>query len=321
MSDLSERLARLSPEKRALLERRLRAETPRPRAVAEPIAVIGMACRLPGGVESPAGFWKLLVGKGDAVTEVPTGRWDVDALFSDDPSVPGTMMTRWGGFLKDVDRFDAGFFGISPREASRMDPQQRIFLEVAWEALDDAGQNVSGLAGSRTGVFAGIHSHSADYFWLDVPHRERIDSFTGPGTSHSILAGRLSYLFDLQGPSVAIDTACSSSLVAVHLACQSLHAGDSTLALAGGVNLQLSPEFTIALSRLQMLSPDGRCRTFDAGANGFVRSEGCALLVLKRLSDAQADGDRIHAVIRGSAINQDGRTNGITAPNSLSQQR
>jgi acyl transferase domain-containing protein/acyl carrier protein len=321
MSDLSERLARLSPEKRALLERRLRSDAPRPVPAVEPIAVIGMACRLPGGVETPDDFWRLLAEGRDAVTDVPPGRWDAEALFSDDPSVPGTLMSRWGGFLSDVDRFDAGFFGISPREAGRMDPQQRLFLEVAWDALDDAGQDAHRLGGSRTGVFAGVHGHSASYFWSDLPHLERMDAFTGPGTSNSILSGRLSYLFDLQGPSVAIDTACSSSLVAVHLACQSLRTGESTMAIAGGVNLVLSPEFTVALSRLQMLSPDGRCRTFDAGANGFVRSEGCGLLVLKRLSDAQAHGDRIHAVIRGSAINQDGRTNGITAPNGLAQQR
>jgi acyl transferase domain-containing protein len=321
MSDLSERLARLSPEKRALLERRLRAEPPKARAAVEPVAIVGMACRLPGGVDTPERFWSLLAEGGDAVTEVPADRWDASALFSDDASVPGTVTSRWGGFLRDVDRFDAAFFGISPREASRMDPQQRLFLEVAWDALDDAGQDAGQLAGSRTGVFAGIHSHSADYFWFDLGQPSRMDAFTGPGTSHSILTGRLSYLFDLQGPSVAVDTACSSSLVAVHLACQSLRAGETTMALAGGVNLVLSPDFTIALSRLQMLSPDGRCRTFDARANGFVRSEGCAMVVLKRLSDALAHGDRIHAVIRGSALNQDGRTNGITAPNGLSQQR
>jgi acyl transferase domain-containing protein len=321
-SDLERRLASLSPEKRELLEQRLRERpvTPaRPRH--EPIAIVGMGCRFPGGADSPEAFWRLLADGRDAITEVPPGRWDAAAIYDPDPSVPGRTNARHGGFLQGIETFDAAFFGISPREASRMDPQQRLFLEVAWDAVDDAGLDIDRLAGTATGVFVGLHSQAADYFWFDLAHPERMDPFTGPGTSHNIVAGRLSYLYDLQGPSLVVDTACSSSLVALHLACQSLRQGECTLALAGGVNLILSPAFTIALSRLQMLSPDGRCRTFDARANGFVRSEGCGVVVLKRLGDAQAAGDRILAVVRGSAVNQDGRTNGITAPSSQSQQR
>ena len=311
MSDIDRRLASLSPEKRALLEQRLqtrKSEAPPAAASAEPIAIIGMACRFPGGADSPEALWSLLVNGVDAVTEVPPHRWDAAGVYDADPARPGHTNSRHGGFLDGIDRFDPSFFGISPREASRMDPQQRLFLEVAWEALDDAGQDVERLAGSDTGVFAGLHSHASDYYWFDVPHPDRMDAFTGPGTSHNIVTGRLSYLFDFQGPSLIVDTACSSSLVAIHLASQSLRNRETSMALAGGVNLVLSPHFTIALSRLQMLSPTGRCRAFDSKADGFVRSEGCGVIVLKRLADARAAGDRILAVIRGSAVNQDGRT-------------
>ena len=321
MSDLAARLANLSPEKRALLEKRLQQKADvRPAAGAEPIAIVGMACRFPGAA-TPAAFWNLIERGGDAIREVPPARWDSQAVYDADTSRPGTTNSRYGGFLDDIELFDAPFFGISPREAARMDPQQRLFLEVAWEALEDAGQDVDALSGSDTGVFVGLHGHANDYFWFDVPHPERMDAFTGPGTSHNIVAGRLSYLYDFQGPAMVVDTACSSSLVAIHLACQSLRNAECSLALAGGVNLVLSPVFTIALSRLGMLSPDGHCRAFDAGANGFVRSEGCGVVALKRLEDARAAGDRVLAVIRGSAVNQDGRTNGITAPSSPSQQR
>jgi acyl transferase domain-containing protein/NADPH:quinone reductase-like Zn-dependent oxidoreductase/acyl carrier protein len=323
MSDLDDRLAQLSPEKRALLAKRMRQQSGdrlAPRA-AEPIAIVGMACRLPGGTDTPDAFWSLLAEGVDAITEVPPDRWDGAAVYDPDVTRAGYAASRHGGFLRDIDAFDAGFFGISPREAARMDPQQRLFLEVAWEALEDAGQDVATLAGSDTGVFVGLHSHAADYFWFDVPHPERMDSFTGTGTSHNVVAGRLSYLFDFHGPAIVVDTACSSSLVAIHLACQSLRTSECSLAVAGGVNLILSPVFTIALSRLGMLSPDGRCRAFDHRANGFVRSEGCGVITLKRLADARLAGDRVLAVIRGSAVNQDGRTNGITAPNTQSQQR
>ena len=301
----------------ALKEMRARLDAVE-QARAEPIAIIGMACRFPGGANTPEAFWELLRDGGDAISEVPADRWDINALYDPDPTAPGKMSTRWGGFLDQVDQFDPHFFGISPREAMQMDPQQRLLLEVAWEALEDAGQTMEGLAGSSTGVFVGIHSHSSDYAWLQFAAPADMDVYTGTGTAHNVVAGRLSYVFDLQGPSVAMDTACSSSLVAAHQACQSLRLGECRTALAGGVNLILSPLFTIAATRMQMLAPDGRCKTFDALADGFVRSEGCGVIVLKRLSDALADGDHILALIRGSAINQDGRSNGLTAPNGLS---
>ncbi|NWG15753.1 MAG: type I polyketide synthase [Chloroflexi bacterium] len=289
------------------------------RARTEPIAIIGMGCRFPGA-NSPEAFWELLVNGVDAISETPADRWDVDAFYDPDPTTPGKITSRWGGYLQDVDRFDPYFFGISPREAARMDPQQRLLLEVAWEALEDAGQTREGLAGSRTGVFIGVHSQSADYYLMQAGNLKAMDAYTGTGTSHSVVSGRLSYLFDWQGPNIALDTACSSSLVALHLAVQSLRNKECNLALAGGVNLILSPHFTVAASRMHMLSNAGRCKTFDAEADGFVRGEGCGVIVLKRLSDALADGDSILALIRGTAINQDGNTNGLTAPNGLSQQ-
>ncbi|HEY1278365.1 MAG TPA: beta-ketoacyl synthase N-terminal-like domain-containing protein [Acidimicrobiales bacterium] len=285
----------------------------------EPIAIIGMGCRLPGA-PNPHAYWELLRGGGDAVTETPPDRWDADALYDPDPEARGTVATRWGGFLDGIDRFDAAFFGISPREAAQMDPQQRLLLEVAWEALEDGGQRVGQLTGSATGVFVGLHSHSDDYYSLQAADPRHLDLYSGTGTSHSVVSGRLSYLFDWRGPSLAVDTACSSSLVAVHLAVQSLRNHECSLALAGGVNTIIEPTFTMVASRMRMMSATGRCRPFDAAADGFVRSEGCAAVVLKRLSDAVADGDRILAVIKGSAVNQDGRSNGLTAPNSLSQE-
>jgi acyl transferase domain-containing protein len=318
MSDLFDRLAQLSPEKRALLARRL-AETgaagPR---VPEPIAIVGLGCRFPGadGVDA---YWRLLTSRADAISEVPADRWNASELYDADPAAAGKVATRWGGFLSGIDRFDPYFFGISPREASRMDPQQRLWLEVAWEAFEHAGLTLEALEGSRTGVFLGLHSHSSDYFWLQLTTPERMDAFTGPGNAHNIAAGRLAYLLDLRGPAVTVDTACSASLVAIHMACQSLRGGDCRTAIAGGVNAMLSPIWSIPLSRMQMLSPTGRCRAFDASADGFVRGEGAGAVVLKRLSDAAADGDTVLAVIRGSAVNQDGRTNGITAPNGLAQ--
>jgi acyl transferase domain-containing protein len=320
MSDqLLERLAQLSPEKRALLARRLLGETAAAPRGPEPIAIVGMSCRFPGGASTPDAFWQLLTGRVDAITEVPADRWNASALYDADATAAGKVATRWGGFIDGIADFDPYVFGISPREASRMDPQQRLWLEVAWEAFEHAGLTLDALAGSQTGVFLGLHSHSSDYFWMQLREPERMDAFTGPGNAHNIAAGRLAYLLDLRGPALTIDTACSSSLVAVHTACQSLRAGDCRVALVGGVNAMLSPIWSIPLSRMQMLSPTGRCRAFDASADGFVRSEGAGAVVLKRLSDAMADDDAILAVIRGSAVNQDGRTNGITAPNGLSQ--
>ncbi|HKC11396.1 MAG TPA: polyketide synthase, partial [Vicinamibacteria bacterium] len=320
MSDVSSRLANLSPEQRALLERRLRGAPPNNRTAGEPIAIVGMGCRFPGGAAGPDAFWRLLKAGTDAVSEVPPDRWNVDACYDPNPEAPGKMSTRWGGFLERVDEFDAAFFGISPREAARMDPQQRLLMEVTWEALEEAGVPTQGLAGCAAGVFIGIHSLSSDYYLRQASSLKDVDVYTSTGVAHSIMANRLSYLLNLTGPSLAVDTACSSSLVAVHLACQSLRVGECDLALAGGVNLILSPEVTVALSKLNMMAPDGRCKTFDARADGFVRSEGCGIVVLRRLADARALGEPIVAVIRGSAVNQDGATNGITAPSGLAQQ-
>lgn len=289
------------------------------RAKHEPIAVIGMGCRFPGA-RNPQEFWQLLRDGVDAVGEVPSSRWDIDSYYDPDPGAPGKMSTRWGAFLSDIDQFDAQFFGITPREAVSLDPQQRLLLEVAWEALEDAAQSPDRLKGTRTGVFVGILSSDYADLQLAGDGVDRIDAYFGSGTARSVASGRLSYVFGLQGPSVSIDTACSSSLVATHLACQSLRTGETRMALAAGVNLILTPESTIALSRYRMMAADGRCKAFDKRADGYVRGEGCGVLVLKRLSDAIADGDRVLAVIRGSAVNQDGASSGLTAPNGPSQE-
>jgi acyl transferase domain-containing protein len=316
VSEFLDRITKLSPKRLALLAVELQAKLEALEGAGlEPLAVIGLGCRFPGGADSPAAFWRLLERGGDAITEVPRDRWDVDAYFDPDPDAPGKMSTRFGGFIADVDRFDAQFFGITPREAASMDPQQRLLLEVAWEALEDAGQAPDRLTGSATGVFVGLCN--ADYFHGIVRGDPAgLDAYVATGGAHSVAAGRLAYLLGLQGPNVAVDTACSSSLVAIHLACQSLRSGECRMALAGGVNVILSPETTIILSR----APDGRCKAFDARADGFVRAEGAGLVVLKRLSDAQADGDEVLAIIRGTAINQDGRSNGLTAPNGPAQE-
>jgi phthiocerol/phenolphthiocerol synthesis type-I polyketide synthase C len=281
----------------------------------EPIAVIGLGCRFPGA-ENPEAFWQLLHNGGDAITEVPSDRWDVDAFYDPTPATPGKMNTRWGGFLEHVDSFDSEFFGLSPREVEHMDPQQRLLLEVAWEALENTGQSPELLAGSYAGVFIGISSYDYSRFQYST----NMDAYTGTGNAMSIAANRLSYFLNLRGPSVAIDTACSSSLVATHQACLSLRNKECDLALAGGVNLILTPDTTISLSQTRLMSADGRCKTFDSRADGYVRSEGCGIIVLKRLSDALRDGDNILALIRGSAVNQDGRSNGLTAPNGFAQQ-
>ncbi|WP_304528371.1 type I polyketide synthase, partial [Mycobacterium sp. E2733] len=284
---------------------------------AEPVAVVGIGCRFPGNVTGPESFWDLLEGGVDAITEVPADRWDVDAFYDPDPAAPGRMTTRWGGFIANAAEFDADFFGITPREAQAMDPQQRVLLEVSWEALEHAGIRPDSLGGTRTGVMIGLSTW--DYALVNIERRAEIDAYLSTGVPHSTAVGRLSYLLGLRGPAVALDTACSSSLVAVHLACQSLRLGESDLALAGGTQVNLSPFTSIALSKYSALSPEGRCKSFDARADGFVRGEGCGVVVLKRLSDAERDGDRVLAVVRGSAVNQDGRSNGITAPNVLAQ--
>ncbi|MDZ7335183.1 MAG: SDR family NAD(P)-dependent oxidoreductase [candidate division KSB1 bacterium] len=283
----------------------------------EPIAIIGMACRFPGA-DNPEEFWELLVDGGDAITAVPEDRWDRDAFYDSNPDVPGKMVIRDGGFLKQIDQFDPQFFGISAQEASRMDPQQRLLLEVTWEALEHAGIIPERLAGSDTGVFIGISND--DYTASLYRDHSLIDAYTGTGNAFSIAANRLSYLLDLKGPSIALDTACSSSLSAIHLAVQSLRNGESSLAIAGGVNVIISPERNISFSHARMLAPDGRCKSFDASADGYVRGEGCGVIILKRLSDALAHGDRILALIRGSAVNHDGKTNGISAPSGRAQQ-
>ncbi|MBW4457032.1 MAG: SDR family NAD(P)-dependent oxidoreductase [Nostoc indistinguendum CM1-VF10] len=282
----------------------------------EPIAIIGVGCRFPGAA-NPESFWQLLHDGVDAITEVPPCRWDVNALYDPDSAKPDKMNIRWGGFLEHVDQFDPQFFSIAPREAVSMDPKQRLLLEVAWEALEDAGQIPEHLAGTQTGVFVGISSY--DYYELLV-RNSIIDAYGATGNNNCIAAHRISYVFDFTGPSVAIDTACSSSLVAVHLACQSLWSGECTMALVGGVHVMLSPWVTLSFAKGGFLAPDGRCKTFDARANGYVRGEGAGVVVLKPLSQAQADGDSIYAVVRGSAINQDGRSNGLTAPNPRAQE-
>ncbi|HLV33457.1 MAG TPA: type I polyketide synthase, partial [Spirillospora sp.] len=310
----------LSPVKRALLELRdLRERLDQLESQrTEPIAVVGMGLRFPGDARTPEAFWELLRNGVDAIGPIPPERWDIQAYFDPDYTAPGKMYTRGGGFLRDIDRFDAAFFGISPREATSMDPQQRLLLEVAWEALEHAGQSADKLYNSPAGVFLAIgNSDYARMVWADI---DNIDVYYATGTTFSVAAGRLSYLLGLQGPSLILDTACSGSLVAVHLACQSLRMQESHLAIAGGVNLILSPEANINFSKAQMLASDDHCKTFDAAADGYVRSEGCGVVILKRLSDALADRDTIYAVIRGSAVNQDGRSSGLTAPNGPAQE-
>ena len=293
-----------------------KAGRPERRPADEPIAIIGIGCRFPGS-DSPRAFWSLLRDGIDAVTEVPSSRWNAARVYDPDATKAGKTNSRWGGFLGEVDRFDSLFFGISPREARHMDPQQRLLLEVAWEALEDAGQVPAELRGSATGVFLGMTTD--DYGRMQWNRPAAIDMYSATGTLSSVAAGRLSYAFDFRGPSLALDTACSSSLVAIHYACQSLWNGEATLALAGGVNVMLTPENGVSLTRLGALAADGRCKAFDDRADGFVRGEGAGLVVLKRLSAAIADGDRVYAVIRGSAVNQDGRSNGLTAPNPQAQ--
>ena len=276
------------------------------------IAIVGMSCILPGGIRSPQELWEFLCDGRDGICEVPHDRWNNDAVFDPDPGKPGKTPTKWGGFVTDIAEFDAAFFGISPREAAVMDPQQRMLLETAWRALEDAGIQVEGLAGSRTGVYIGI-SHS-DYHGIQKFGRPDIDVHTSTGGALSIAANRLSHRFDLRGPSLSVDTACSSSLVALDLACRAIRNDECEMALCGGVNAILTPDVTITFSRASMLSPDGRCKTFDARANGYVRGEGAGVVVLKSISRAIADGDRIHGVIRATAVNQDGRTTTITVP-------
>jgi acyl transferase domain-containing protein len=283
-------------------------------------AIVGIGCRFPGGVDGPGAFWRLLRDGVDAITEVPADRFDAGALFDPDPAAQGTLYARHGGFVAGIDAFDGDFFGIAPRELRRMDPQQRLLLEVVWEALEDGGQVPSELAGTATGVFVGIASHDYNFSQLGPENRAEIDAHVISGGAACIAANRVSYLLDLRGPSLAVDTACSSSLTATHLACRSLTAGECDVAIVGGVNVLLSPELTIGFCKATMLSPDGRCKAFDARANGYVRGEGAGAVVLKPLERALEAGDPIYAVIRGSAINQDGRTPGLSLPSETGQQ-
>ena len=287
-------------------------------ARAEPIAILGLSCRFPGA-PTPEAFWQLLRDGVDAVREIPKDRWDIDAYYDPDPDAPGKMYTRYGGFLGDVAGFEPQLFGISPREAEAIDPQHRLLLEVTWEALERAGLSPRGLAGSSTGVFVGISG--SEYLRLLLARGEaQIDAYYGVGNALNAAAGRIAFALGLEGPALAIDTACSSSLVAVHQACLALHAGDCGMALAGGVNLMLDPATMIGACRARMLAPDGRAKTFDAAADGFVRGEGAGVVVLKRLSDARRDGDPILAILRGSAVNQDGASSGLTVPNGAAQE-
>ncbi|MCG3198131.1 MAG: hypothetical protein GHCLOJNM_02625 [bacterium] len=290
------------------------------RADKEAVALVGIGCRFPGA-NGPRAFWELLSEGRDAITEVPPDRWDAESLYDPNPDTPGKMNSKWGGFLQGVDQFDARFFGISPREAARMDPQQRLLLEVGWEALEDAGIVPKELSGTATGVFMGVSTNDYLRLLLTTDEGAHDDPYSGTGAAAGIASGRLSYALGLQGPTLTVDTACSSSLVAVHLAIRSLLSRECDTALAGGVNLILVPESTVYFSKVRAMSPEGRCKAFDASADGYVRSEGCGVLVLKRLADALAQGDRVYAVLSGSAVNHDGRSGGLTVPNGQAQQR
>nr|VFJ43000.1 MAG: Acyl transferase domain-containing protein [Candidatus Kentron sp. DK] len=321
IDDTQQDLKDLTPLQRAVVAlKRKQAELDAIRsAQTEPVAIIGMGCRFPGA-DNPEAYWRLLRDGVDAVTEVPPDRWNIDDFYDPDPEAPGKLYTRHGAFLSEVDRFDPRFFGISAREAADMDPQQRLILEVAWEALENAGQAAEKLVDRPVGIFIG--QMMTDYeSMMSAGHPEDITAYTGTGGNASFVAGRLSYALGLQGPSLAVNTTCSSSLTAIHLACQSLRSGESEMALAGGVQVNVFPNSAIFMSKVLALSPDGRCKTFDASADGIARGEGCGVVVLKRLSKALADGDNVLALVRGSAIAHDGPSSGLSVPNRLSQEK
>ncbi|MCM0591136.1 MAG: type I polyketide synthase [Gloeotrichia echinulata DEX184] len=309
----------MNDQKKAFLERYQQLDAI-VKAQTEPIAIIGLGCRFPGGVNDPDSYWQLLVNGIDAMTEIPTNRWDLEKYYDQDPDIPGKMYSCHGAFLDQVDEFDPSFFGISPREAAGMDPQQRLLLEVCWEALENGGMAPESLMNSQTGVFMGIFRDDYAQLCFHDGVLDHIDAYNSLGTSRAIAVGRLSYIFGFQGPTMQVDTACSSSLLSIHLACQSLRNQECNLALAGGVNLMLTPATAISNCKLKAVSPDGRSKTFDASANGYGRGEGCGVVVLKRLADAIKEGDCILAQIRGSAVNHDGRSNGLTAPNGQAQE-
>ena len=288
----------------------------------EAIAVVGVACRLPGGVNTPAQFWSLLRDGRDVVGEVPPSRWKLEQIFDEEPGTPGKLNVRSGGFLSDVSEFDADFFGISPREATAMDPQQRLLLEVSWEALEASGYASARRRLSKTGVFVGMMNYN-DYALLKRSNgvdASGLTAFDASGDAGAIAAGRLAYTYNLKGPAITIDTACSSGLVAAHLACLSLRNQDCRMALVAGVHLMLMPDSTVAFCQAGMLAQSGRCRTFDERADGYVRGEGCIALVMKRLSDAHLDGDHVIGILHGSSVNQDGKSAGLTAPSGIAQQ-
>ena len=278
----------------------------------EPLAIVGIGCRLPGGVNGPESFWQMMVEGRSGIVPVPADRWNRERWHHENVEIPSKMITKWGGFIHDFDKFDAQFFGISPREALRMDPQQRWMLEAAWESLEDAGMSPAGLRGSKTAVYVGIASN--DYANVAQSDPRNVDVHTNSGSTLSIASNRISYLFDLKGPSVSVDTACSSALVAINLACESVWSGEATMALAGGVNALLTPDASIGFSKATMLSPSGQCFAFDDRANGYVRGEGAGMFVIKTLADALRDGDRVYCTIRSAVINQDGHTSSMTVP-------
>ncbi|MEM9855377.1 MAG: type I polyketide synthase, partial [Pseudomonadota bacterium] len=321
MTDLYRRLTELPRNRLALLAMDLQKKLDTIEATqSEPIAITGMACNFPGAPDI-ASFWEMLSEGRDGVSEMPKDRWDVAAHYSPDPEKPGCYYTKHAGFISGHDRFDAAFFGLTPLEATYMDPQHRLLLETAWHALEDAHLTRASLEGTRTGLFVGISTN--DYMQHQVRKAPLTDigPYLGIGNVASTSAGRLSYLLGLNGPSMAVDTACSSSLVALHLACNSLRMGESDAAMAAGVNMMLIPETFIYFSKLRALSPDGRCKTFDASADGYGRGEGCGVVVLKRLSDALAAGDKIIALVAGSDTNHSGRSNGLTVPSGTAQEQ
>ena len=321
MDQLAERLKNMTPLQRAVValkETQARLDALE-RKQAEPIAVVGMACRFPGGAVDPRSYWQLLSAGVDAIRETPPERWDVERFYDPDPAAPGKMCSRWGGYLDHIEDFDNHFFGISDREALRIDPQQRLLLELSWEALEDAGLPPSSLRGTKTGAYVGISV--SEYGIMLSTDVAETDAHAAAGTSLCLVANRLSFVFGLQGPSLALDTACSSSLVAVHLACQSIRNGECAMALAGGTNLILSPLGTINLTKAGFCARDGRVRAFDAEASGYVRGEGAGIVVLKPLTAALRDRNPIYAVIRGSAVNQNGGSNGLTAPSRAAQEQ
>ena len=283
-----------------------------------PVAIVGIGCRFPGGVAGPASLWRLLDAGVDAVSQIPGGRFALSNYYDPGSATVGHKMTRWGGFLDGIENFDAEFFGISPREAERLDPQQRLLLETAWEALEDAGQDAHQLRGTRTGVFVGVWLSDFEARLFAKP--ESVDFYMTTGSGRYAASGRISYAFNLRGPSLTLDTACSSSLVAVHLAAQSIWSGESEMAIAGGANIILQPQISIAYSQSRMMAADGRCKFGDARGDGYVRSEGVGVVVLKSVDRALADGDRIYAVIRGSAVNNDGSRGGSLGTPSRSGQ-